>query len=63
MSGARDPAVPPVNAAVSTRLPKITLAIIEAGHFLWEDAADTDASLVTSGWSGGYAHAGHGSRR
>jgi len=56
--------VPPVNAEyLHERLPKSKLEIIDAGHFVWEDAADTYAALVTSWWAGGYANAGSGSRR
>jgi pimeloyl-ACP methyl ester carboxylesterase len=64
INGARDPVVAPVNACyLPERLPKSKLDIIDAGHFLWEDAADTYAALVTSWWAGGYANAGSGSRR
>jgi pimeloyl-ACP methyl ester carboxylesterase len=56
IAGARDPAVPPVNAEfLYERLPKSKLDIVNAGHFTWEDAADEYAALVTSWWSGGYA--------
>jgi pimeloyl-ACP methyl ester carboxylesterase len=59
VAGARDPAVPPVNAEfLHERLPKSKLDILDAGHFTWEDAADEYAALVTSWWSGGYAAAG-----
>jgi pimeloyl-ACP methyl ester carboxylesterase len=55
IAGARDPAVPPVNAEfLHERLPKSRLDIVDAGHFTWEDAADEYAALVTSWWSGGY---------
>jgi pimeloyl-ACP methyl ester carboxylesterase len=58
INGARDPVVPPVNAEyLHTRLPKSKLEIIDAGHFIWEDAADTYAALVTSWWDGGYREA------
>jgi pimeloyl-ACP methyl ester carboxylesterase len=61
ITGARDPAVPPVNAEfLHERLPKSKLDIVDAGHFTWEDAADEYAALVTSWWSGGYATAGVG---
>ena len=30
------------------------LDLIDASHFIWEDAADTYAALVTNWWSGGY---------
>ena len=59
IAGARDRAVPPVNAEfLHQRLPRSELDIVDAGHFTWEDAADDYASLVTTWWSGGYARAG-----
>jgi pimeloyl-ACP methyl ester carboxylesterase len=55
INGARDPVVPPVNAEyLHERLPRSKLDIIDAGHFIWEDAADQYAALVTSWWAGGY---------
>jgi pimeloyl-ACP methyl ester carboxylesterase len=54
IAGARDAAVPPVNAEfLDVRLPNSKLDILDAGHFTWEDAADEYAALVTSWWSGG----------
>src|SRR5262249_3770827 len=62
INGARDPVVPPVNAEyLHERLPNSKLDLIDAGHFIWEDAADTYAALVTSWWAGGYAQGGAGS--
>jgi pimeloyl-ACP methyl ester carboxylesterase len=59
ISGARDTAVPPVNAEfLHERLPKSKLDIVDAGHFVWEDGADDYAALVTSWWRGGYASTG-----
>jgi pimeloyl-ACP methyl ester carboxylesterase len=59
VNGARDPVVPPVNAEyLHARLPKSKLEIIDAGHFIWEDAADTYADLVVSWWAEGHAKAG-----
>ena len=59
IAGARDPVVPPVNAEfLHERLPKSKLELIDALHFIWEDAADQYAALVTSWWAGGYAKAG-----
>ena len=59
IAGARDTAVPPVNAEyLHQRLPRSKLDIVDAGHFTWEDAADQYAELVTSWWSGGYARVG-----
>ena len=56
IAGARDPAVPPVNAEfLHHRLPRSKLDILDAGHFTWEDTADQYAALVTTWWSGGYA--------
>ena len=61
INGARDAVVPPVNAEyLHERLPRSQLNIIDATHFIWEDAADTYAELVTSWWAGGYAQAGSG---
>jgi pimeloyl-ACP methyl ester carboxylesterase len=59
INGSRDPVVPPVNAEyLHKRLPKSKLEIIDAGHFLWEDAADIYAGLIINWWAGGYAKAG-----
>jgi pimeloyl-ACP methyl ester carboxylesterase len=59
IAGARDPAVPPVNAEfLRERLPKSELDVVDAGHFTWEDAADEYAALVTSWWGGAYPTAG-----
>jgi pimeloyl-ACP methyl ester carboxylesterase len=61
IAGARDPAVPPVNAEfIHERLPNSKLDVIDAGHFTWEDASDEYAALVTSWWSGSYATSGSG---
>jgi pimeloyl-ACP methyl ester carboxylesterase len=62
-AGAHDPAVPPVNAEfLHARLPKGKLDMIDVGHFVWEDAADEFAALVTSWWSGGHANTGPAAR-
>lgn len=51
INGRRDPVVPPVNAEfLHERLPNSTLALIDATHFIWEDAADEYARLVTEWW-------------
>jgi pimeloyl-ACP methyl ester carboxylesterase len=56
ISGRRDPVVPPVNAEyLHQRLPRSKLDLLDAGHFIWEDAADEYASIVLSWWGGGYA--------
>jgi pimeloyl-ACP methyl ester carboxylesterase len=59
IAGARDPVVPSVKAGyLHERLPKSELDSIDALRFIWEDAADTYAALVTSWWDGGYTNAG-----
>jgi pimeloyl-ACP methyl ester carboxylesterase len=59
INGARDPVVPPANAEyLHERLPRSKLDIIDAGHFIWEDAADAYATLVISWWAGGYDNPG-----
>ena len=64
IAGARDPAVPPVNAEfLHGRLPRSKLDVIDAGHFTWEDGADEYAALVTSWWGGGHATAGSAAAR
>jgi pimeloyl-ACP methyl ester carboxylesterase len=64
IAGARDPAVPPVNAEfLHDRLPHSKLDILDAGHFTWEDAADDYAALVTAWWGGGYTATGSAAAR
>ncbi len=47
IAGARDRAVPLANAEfLHRRLPHSTLAVLDAGHFVWEEAADEYARLV-----------------
>lgn len=56
IAGSRDHVVPLVNAEfLLEQLPASRLAVIEAGHFTWEDAADEYAAFVTNWWGGGYA--------
>ena len=56
INGERDPVVPPVNAEyLHARLPRSKLELLDAKHFIWEDAADQYATLVTNWWAGGYA--------
>jgi pimeloyl-ACP methyl ester carboxylesterase len=58
INGTRDPVVPPANAEyLHARLPKSQLEILDAGHFIWEDAADEYAALIEHWWAGGYASA------
>jgi pimeloyl-ACP methyl ester carboxylesterase len=48
--------VPLVNAEfLHERLPLSRLAVLDTGHWAWEDAADEYAALVTAWWDGGYA--------
>lgn len=55
ITAARDLVVPPSNAEfLHRRLPHSRLEAIEGGHFIWEDAHDRYAALLTSWWSGGY---------
>jgi pimeloyl-ACP methyl ester carboxylesterase len=51
IAGRRDKVVPPVNAEyLHERLPHSDLHLLDAGHFIWEDAADEYAALVTDWW-------------
>jgi len=55
VSGRRDAVVPPVNAEyLHERLPRSELHLLDAGHFVWEDAADEFAALVTAWWNNGH---------
>jgi pimeloyl-ACP methyl ester carboxylesterase len=55
IGGLWDYAVPPSNHRyLHQRLPNNKLDLVDAGHFTWEDAADTYADLVTSWWAGSY---------
>jgi len=55
ISGRRDAVVPPVNAEyLHDRLPHSELHLIDATHFVWEDAADDYARLVNAWWAGGF---------
>ena len=63
ISGRNDPIVPPVNAEfLVERLPNSKLALLDARHFIWEDAASEYADLVTFWWDGGYASVGRQTR-
>lgn len=54
ISGRRDAVVPLVNAEyLQERLPRSDLRIVDAGHFIWEDAADEYAELVNAWWADG----------
>jgi pimeloyl-ACP methyl ester carboxylesterase len=55
IAGRRDRVVPPVNAGyLHERLPNNELHLLDSGHFVWEDAADEYAALVSAWWTGGY---------
>jgi pimeloyl-ACP methyl ester carboxylesterase len=55
IAGARDRVVPAVNAEfLHQRLPNSELHLVDSGHFVWEDAAEEYAALVTGWWSGGF---------
>ena len=55
ISGRRDAVVPLVNAEyLHERLPHSELHIVDAGHFIWEDADDEYAAVVTSWWADGF---------
>jgi pimeloyl-ACP methyl ester carboxylesterase len=55
IAGRRDAVVPPVNAEyLHARLPHSELQLLDAGHFVWEDAADEYAALVHAWWADGF---------
>jgi pimeloyl-ACP methyl ester carboxylesterase len=57
ISGLRDGVVPLVNAEyLDQRLPRSELRVVEAGHFIGEDAADEYARLIETWWAGGFAN-------
>lgn len=53
IAGRQDPFVPPENAEfLAQRLPRSELALLDTGHFAWEDGADEWGSILLS-WIGG----------
>ena len=55
ISGRRDAVVPLVNAEyLDQRLPHSQLHVIDSGHFIWEDAADEYAAVVSAWWTDGF---------
>jgi pimeloyl-ACP methyl ester carboxylesterase len=59
IAGKRDPLVPPANAEyLHARLPNSELALLDSGHFAWEDAADEWGSIALDWIAGGYRLAG-----
>jgi pimeloyl-ACP methyl ester carboxylesterase len=58
IAGGRDRAVPLVNAEfLSERLPRSRLDVVDAGHFVWEEAAAEYAAIVESWVAGGFRDA------
>jgi pimeloyl-ACP methyl ester carboxylesterase len=55
ITGRRDELVPPINAEfLHERLPHSKLDLLDAGHFIWEEAADAYEALVSAWVTGGY---------
>jgi pimeloyl-ACP methyl ester carboxylesterase len=55
IAGKRDPLVPPANAEyLHERLPPGKLALLDTGHFAWEDDADEWGSIALAWIRGGY---------
>jgi pimeloyl-ACP methyl ester carboxylesterase len=55
IAGERDPLVPPANAQyLHDRLPNSQLALVDIGHFAWEDGADEWGSIALDWIQGGY---------
>jgi pimeloyl-ACP methyl ester carboxylesterase len=55
ISGRRDAIVPLINAEyLHDRLPHNTLHVVDAGHFIWEDAAEEYAAVVSAWWAEGF---------
>jgi len=51
IAGRRDPVVPPANAEyLHERLPHSRVVVLDAGHFVWEEAADEYADAITGWW-------------
>jgi len=55
LAGLRDRVVPLANAEfLVARIPHGRLALIDSGHFLWEEASEEFAKLVAAWVTGGY---------
>ena len=64
IAGGNDSAVPRTNAEfLHERIQNSKLDLIDAGHFVWEDAADEYSSLVASWWNGGFRAVGSADTR
>jgi pimeloyl-ACP methyl ester carboxylesterase len=54
--GEKDPLVPPINAdLLLRRLPKSRAVHLDAGHFVWEQQPEADATAMLDWVKGGYA--------
>jgi pimeloyl-ACP methyl ester carboxylesterase len=61
-SGRGDTVVPPVNTEyLHERLPHSELHLVDAGHFIWEDAADEYTALLNAWWADGFKRCMEGS--
>ncbi|MEU3183151.1 alpha/beta hydrolase [Streptomyces sp. NPDC006923] len=55
ISGSNDAVVPAANPEfLHGRLPHSRSDFIDVGHFVWEEAPDEYAALITAWWDGGY---------
>lgn len=55
ITGRRDPLVPVANAEfLLARLPNSRLEVLDAGHFVWEEAAGPYGAIITAWVNGGY---------
>jgi len=55
ISGKHDPFVPPANGSfLAERMPHCRADIVDAGHFVWEEASDIYASLIADWITGEY---------
>jgi len=55
LAGKSDPIVPPTNGQfLKDRLPRSRFTLLEAGHLVWEDAAEEYADHLASWLGGGY---------
>jgi pimeloyl-ACP methyl ester carboxylesterase len=55
IAGRNDPLVPLANAEyLHVRLPNSQLDVLDAGHFVWEEAADAYGSIIAAWVTGGY---------
>lgn len=63
IAGQRDQLVPPANAEfLHQRLPNSKLALLDTGHFAWEDGADEWGSIALDWIQSGYRLAGSAAR-